>query len=93
VVAIELLGMNKMFGYFDDDSNTPAYDPGFDMECPFCHKKLSEPMRSPSLMVPGDSRSYFYRVHRECDDRATEEEKQAIDSIIVDAVYRSWESN
>jgi ribosomal protein S27E len=82
----------KIFGYFDGPGDTPAFDPGTDVDCPVCGQKLSDPMRTPSFMVPDDSRSYFFRVHRSCaiDHPEIVDETEG---MIVDAIYRSKESN
>lgn len=80
--------MTKIFGYFDDETQTePAFDPGLNVLCPFCDKPLSHPMVTTSLMVPDDVRSYFYRAHKPCVDEAEPERVTAVDSLIIDAVY------
>jgi len=87
--------MKSIYGYFDDDGAIPAYDPGLDVDCPICHKKLEEPVVTPSFIAPYDVkdflegsesteklRSYFYRVHRDCLRTLPHEEQIAITSEI-----------
>jgi len=79
----------NLFGYFDDTSQTPAYDPGLDVICIYCRKKLELPVRSYSLMVPGNNRSYFYRVHRHCSDTMQAEGSEShYDGIIIDTIQQ-----
>ena len=86
--------MTSIYGYYDDATQTdPTYDPGLGADCPVCHLSLTPPIVTISLMVPGDSRSYFYRLHRYCQNTLTREQETDIDSVIVDAVVRSRENN
>lgn len=79
----------SIYGYFSrPDTDIPEYDPGLAVDCPVCHRKLEPPWQAVCLMVPNDSRSYFYRMHKECSDRITPEVETAIDSILIDAIYR-----
>lgn len=80
------------FGYFEDASDTPAFDPGLDIDCPICHTKLSPLLRAFSFMVPGDSRSYFFRTHQACAELHPEMVAD-VESSLVDAIYRSRENN
>lgn len=88
--------MMPLFGYFDDPAQTePAFDPGLDVDCLICHTKLSRPMLCVDLMLDDpnlggrDSRSYFYRVHKECYESLTPEQVTDLDSVIIDAAARS----
>lgn len=86
--------MNSIYGYFDDPAQVePAYDPGLDADCPACNLPLSRPMVATSLMVPGDSRSYFWRAHKACYESLTPEQVTDIDSVLIDAVARTQQSN
>ena len=69
--------MNPIYGYFTDgNQTTPVFDPGLIAACPICGNTLNPvDVRTISLMVPGDSRSYFYRVHRSCHEPLTEAEQ------------------
>lgn len=79
------------FGYFSAPGQTiPARDPGLDVGCPVCHAPLTAPLVTISFLVPGDDRSYFYRIHKACQ---SEKAEQAIESLIVDSVYLSREVN
>ncbi len=74
-----------IFGYYERADQTEAsYDPGVGVPCPFCLRKLSEPLRTVSLMLPGDSRSYFYRAHRGCHENAGEQEITEFESALID---------
>lgn len=42
-----------------------------------------------SLMVPNDSKSYFYRMHKSCAELVSEEQERDIDSVLIDAIYRA----
>lgn len=77
----------SIYGYFDQaDQLTPAHDPGLAVDCPVCHMPLARPVATTSLMVPGDVRSYFYRMHKACRDGLTEQQETNIDSILIDAI-------
>lgn len=73
----------QLYGYFDaSDQSAPAHDPGRGAVCPGCLKTLvDKPVRTHSLMVPGDGRSYFWRVHVECE---TEDVIDQVESALVD---------
>lgn len=86
--------MTSIFGYFDDYYQTePAYDPGLEVDCPVCNKQLSRPVWTVSFFVPGDNRSYFYRMHRACRATLSDAEASNYEQIVVDAVVRSKEAN
>jgi hypothetical protein len=75
-----------IFGYFDGPGDTPAFDPGISVPCPHCLLPLvTKPRRAISLLIPGDSRCYFYRTHAECDDSASDEDRQQIESSLIDS--------
>ena len=75
-----------IFGYYDRAAQEhPAYDPGLDVLCPHCLHKLDEhDLRTYSLMLPGDSRSFFYRVHHSCDSATTEAARAQIEYSLID---------
>ncbi len=89
----------RIYGYFTSPNQTePEYDPGLEVDCPICHKQLSRPMVTPSLMLQNDQgqaggRSYFYRVHKACYEALTPEQETALDSVIIDAIAASKNSN
>lgn len=77
---------DSIFGYYESaDQTKPTFDPGLDALCPHCLKKLEVPVRTMSLMLPGDNRSFFYRTHRECDARASPEQVEEIESSLIDS--------
>lgn len=84
----------RIYGYFSTASqDDPEYDPGFDVHCPICGRRLSFPVNTISLMAENDSRSYFYRVHQGCYARLTDEQITALDSQIIDAIAAAGNVN
>jgi hypothetical protein len=77
-------------GYYTNASETPDHDPGIaGVPCPVCDEDLSrEPRTTISLMPAGGTRSLFFRAHRSCWQRASEAERQRIESAITDAEAR-----
>jgi len=76
----------SIFGYFDDPmQETPAYDPGLAALCPHCLRSLDLPVMTISLMRVGSPRSYFYRVHRDCQMRASSADITRVESSLIDA--------
>jgi hypothetical protein len=75
-----------IFGWFESPyQEKPAHDPGLDVPCPFCLKKLERPVMSISLLREGDGRSYFYRAHKACYSTATIHECKQIEESLIDA--------
>ena len=59
--------MGEFLGYFDDPTQQePTFDPGVDISCPVCLRKLYDPMKTISLMKIGSNKSYFFRIHKHC---------------------------
>lgn len=87
--------MSAIYGYFTDATQTsPVFDPGVSVPCPICTKELDAiDVRTISLMVPGDSRSYFYRVHRSCHEPLTEQERIRVDGLLIDAIHSTKNTN
>lgn len=85
----------RIYGYFTDSAQTePVFDPGVGVPCPICTNELDAiDVRTISLMVPGDSRSYFYRVHRSCHEPLTEQERIRVDGVLIDAIYSTRNTN
>jgi len=85
----------SIYGYFTDAAQiVPAHDPGLDVLCPICGKPLNaDDVRTISLMVPGDNRSYFYRVHRSCHEPMSEGERCKVDGLLIDSIYSSRNVN
>jgi len=85
----------SIYGYFSSaDQVVPDYDPGLGAACPVCGKTLSPTdVRTISLMVPQDSRSYFYRVHRSCHEPLSESEQTKVDGLLIDAIYSLRNTN
>ena len=91
-----MLTHNKsmIYGYYGNPEQTePVYEPGLEVDCPICHQQISRPMWTISLMLIGDERSYFYRVHKACYDPLTSDEKGALDEILIDAVAATKNTN
>lgn len=78
---------SKWLGYFSDPyQDTPEHDPGRDGLCPVCMTRLGDgQITTTSLMRPGDARSYFYRMHKECG--GNKEKILDIESSIIDGVH------
>lgn len=78
----------SIFGYFDSPlQSEPFFDPGLGVNCPHCRQPLDagpEDRLAICFMLPGDARSYFYRVHKVCHDTASPEAEMRIESWIVD---------
>ena len=79
---------DDIVGWFDSPGEIPAHDPGVQgTPCPICHGTLSlEDVRTISLMWPGDTRSFFYRVHKSCHQELSDDDKQALDMAILYSV-------
>jgi hypothetical protein len=78
----------SIFGYFDDPAAlAPAFDPGLSVDCPFCSKPLSEPLRTISFTALDNAgerpRSWFYRAHRECHEQAPSDVQTHIESSVM----------
>lgn len=56
----------SLFGFYDKAGTMIAYEPGHYCPCLYCRKPLCAPVKTISLMVPGNNRSYFYRLHLNC---------------------------
>lgn len=85
----------RIYGYFTNATQTvPVFDPGLNVPCPICTKDLDPvDVRTISLMVPDDDRSYFYRVHRSCHEPLTTEQETQLDGLLIDAIYSGRNTN
>lgn len=76
---------SELFGFFDSpDQTTPAFDPGLNVACPFCLRPLELPVKTISLILPGDDRSFFYRSHKSCYETASEKAIGEIEGSLID---------
>ena len=78
------------YGWFDDNVQSPTYEPPRDAPCPFCGVAINpDDVRTHSLMYIGQyaARSYFYRTHRTCDEADTSE--NGMDGFILDMIKRN----
>jgi len=84
-----------IYGYFTEAAQTvPVFDPGMNVPCPVCLAMLDViDVRTISLMVPDDTRSYFYRLHRSCHERLSEDERVKVDGLLIDAIYSARNVN
>lgn len=66
------LAASRIFGWFDTPGQTvPIFDPLLDAPCVYCGRAMTpDDVRTISMLRLGDTRSYFYRVHRSCDEAA-----------------------
>ena len=91
--------MKNIYGYFSAfEQTTPDRDPGLNVPCPICQKVIGShtpdsPIKTISIFVEGDSRSYFYRVHKPCYDDLNPEQQNQLDWPIVDAIIKSNQAN
>lgn len=85
----------QIYGYFTDPQQTePVFDPGLSVPCPICADMLNAvDVRTISLMVPGDLRSYFYRVHRSCHEPLSEQERIGVDGLLINLIYSTRNTN
>jgi len=76
-----------IFGYFDSaGQKTPTYDPGRTALCPFCLREIAHgPIKTISLLLDGDNRSYFYRAHKGCWENADHKNRDQIEHSLIDA--------
>lgn len=74
-----------LLGYFDHPSQeTPAFDPGLNVICPFCARDLERPMMTISLMDDARrERSLFYRSHKACYEESTDREITLIEETLL----------
>lgn len=77
----------NLFGFFNDTSDTPAYDPGLNVPCLYCRATLSRPLKTISLLIPGDSKSYFYRMHKNCfEQMELNNETEHYEGLLIDNI-------
>lgn len=81
-----------MFGWYDDaEQIIPRHEPGFDVPCPHCRVRVGRhaerPIKTISLHRPGDPRSYFYRAHKDCHERASDDAIRDIESVVIDGTH------
>jgi len=86
------------YGYYDAPEQTkPQFDPGDNALCPLCDKSLHDPVVTVSLVLGDadllgeaisvsihDVRSYFYRMHKECYENASQDELQRCDDRLIE---------
>lgn len=76
--------MTTIYGFYDSpDAADPAFDPGVGVSCPFCLKPLSAPMKTTSFAAPNQDKSFFYRAHRDCIERASEDAKTQVEGAAM----------
>lgn len=80
----------SIYGYYTSaEQGEPEYDLGIvGVPCLVCNVAdfTDANVRTISLTVPGDGRSYFYRVHRACHDSLTPKQNVALDGLLIDAI-------
>lgn len=74
------------FGWFDDLSQQPTFDPGLGVACPVCGNELSAEPRTTISVAAAENRtrSYFFRAHKRCWSASSEAERIAIESGLID---------
>ena len=74
-------------GWFNDESESiPAHDSGLLAPCPVCGQPLETGLRMTISLMPvkGHRRSMFFRAHRTCWTTASEQQRAAIESQVID---------
>lgn len=85
----------RLWGWFDDaDQTDGSYEPPHDAPCPYCLAPITAAdVRTTNLMWASDAyaqRSYFYRMHRTCSDKARADGKpDEMDGRILDAIAKA----
>lgn len=77
---------SDIFGWFERGDEIPKNDPPLNAPCIFCMKPCSVPMKTISLMKPGDDKSYFYRCHKACYEERTPEDICRYESSLIDNI-------
>jgi hypothetical protein len=78
------------WGWFENEGDTPAFDPGLRVPCLLCGKALDMgDIRTTSLMWPQGNKSLFYRTHRSCHDAASAETISVIDEAVLNEATKS----
>lgn len=74
----------KLFGWFDSAEQTkPSYNPP--TICLFCTNKIIPPqVKTISLLADKGNKAYFYRVHKDCYEKASQDEICLYESSILD---------
>lgn len=89
------IAAQKIYGWFDSaDQQEPTYDPPHDAPCPYCGKPVTADDVCTVSLMPVDNnlrnaantRFYFYRKHRTCDDLALPAAKQSINRKLFDMI-------
>jgi len=84
------LRAGRIYGWYDSAQqpvDQPTFNPAFPGPCLFCGTDTTEEdVRTHSLMPIGSSRSYFYRTHRTCHEAANDQQRNAIDEVVFDAI-------
>ena len=74
--------IKSLFGWFDNVTNKPTYDPGLLINCMVCEEPLDYPARKiRTISFLTKARSYFYRIHEDCN---TDENQKKIEGLILD---------
>jgi len=82
-----------VIGYYDDPTqDTPAHDPGPEGLCPVCCHQVGKhstdnPLKTISLAaydLKHRTRSYFLRAHKNCWEHVSEDERNKIESSVID---------
>ena len=77
---------DKLYGWYDSpeqEVEKPTYNPP--MICLFCVKKIPiDECRTVSVMGIASDKSFFYRVHKKCHEKATDNEIINYESSIID---------
>lgn len=82
----------SIFGWFiSPHQEKPEHDPGLDVPCPYCLKKLERHVMAISLWKTNAIKSYFYRAHKYCYEAATDDERNQVEWSLIDIQEKSNE--
>ena len=91
--------MIGIVGWFDTPLQAaPTHDPGPYAPCPVCMDPLLGPTRLADIKcisvawAGGTARSYFFRVHKACWERLSDDEKARLESSVLDCECAAVES-
>jgi hypothetical protein len=86
LLSIEDVGVYLNADGFPD--REPAYDPGFKRACPVCGRFITKDDVRTSCLASANRKeqpaSFFYRLHRTCDNDASPKTIEAIDLACIE---------
>lgn len=82
------MSKQRIYGWFEDATGTPAVNPPTDAPCLLCGVPITpDDVRTHSIMpMTYAPRSYFYRTHRTCDEAPHD---LSADDIVFQMIQRN----